>query len=390
MLKQTLDLCERVKGVIQIHQHHVSQFHQREGQLKGAYVMPVRCLQDALVGPDRVPAGQQLVHRIALAQIMPPGARTEVRMAARGRGAELFLGGEHGAAGAQALPVHALQCVDGTLPRGVAGREIQHLAGQPFSQSLQRGIQNRHALARPCGQAGEQPLFAPDGSIHLYGQLMLALSVGFIGKSEGPKARIPLTAVGAFAQGTGRPWLQQTLKNGRQSVLVQRFLMARERLACLVHIAHAQPYPFAGLFLGKHRAVAHRLSPVLRQRLRVCLRAELNLLNKGHIAILKQVHAAIDGHFRPQAGKGVTDALFPLAPCAFLPRTVRPSAGEHALGVLRRRNIGRKIGKGHQLAHGDPKRFSHGGGPPFCQSLRSRAMMSRRTSCNRLLMAAAT
>ena len=189
-------------------------------------------------------------------------------MAARRSGAELLPGGEHGAAGTQAFPIHALQRVDGALARGIAGREIEHLAGQPLSQRLQRRIQHRYALACAGGQAGKEPLFAPDGGIHLHSQLPLTLAVSLVGEGERPQTLVPLAPVCAFAQGKGRPRFKQAPEGGVQLVPFQRFLMAGERLSCLVHIAHAQPHPPAGLLRRKHRAVAQRLRPMLRQRLR--------------------------------------------------------------------------------------------------------------------------
>ena len=65
-LKQPLDLRKGVKGIVEVHQHHIRQLHQREGQFKGAYTMPLRRPDDALVRPYRIPAGQQLVHRLPL------------------------------------------------------------------------------------------------------------------------------------------------------------------------------------------------------------------------------------------------------------------------------------------------------------------------------------
>ena len=194
----------------------------------------------------------------------------------------------------------------------------------PLSQRLQRRIQHRRALACAGGQAGKQPLFAPDGGIHLHSQLPLTLAVSLVGEGERPQTLVPLAPVCAFAQGKGRPRFKQAPEGGVQLVSVPAFPHGgRERLSCLVHIAHAQPHPPAGLLRRKHRAVAQRLRPMLRQRLRARPGAQLDLLHIGHVAVLKQVHPPIDGHLRAQAGKGATETLL-----AFLRlrRTAAPDA----------------------------------------------------------------
>ena len=95
----------------------------------------------------------------------------------------------------QALCLHPLQGLQGTLPGGIPGRQIQQLVRLALPHGLESREQHRRAFARAGGQTGEQPLLPADGRIDPRGQLPLPGPVGRKGKVQRPNGSVPLSAV---------------------------------------------------------------------------------------------------------------------------------------------------------------------------------------------------